>query len=177
MVLTVSFVFSPETGLFCLRRLRGVKGPSGISSPSANLISASGYQDRTTLPSARWRVRQPRISRPPHPALNVRDDRETPLERGGTLGDIDLIWVCDEAKFFCKRGWTRFLKNCPSGKSAQPSRFSACARIVNVGELHHHPTGRGAAKTGQPVQPLVKVSCKSPTAHWMSALRQNAEVV
>jgi hypothetical protein len=29
MVLAVSFVFSPETGLYCLRRLRGVKSPPG----------------------------------------------------------------------------------------------------------------------------------------------------
>src|ERR1700712_6075289 len=44
MVLTVSFVLSPVTGLFCHRRLRKL--------PSANLTPASGRQDHTTSPSA-----------------------------------------------------------------------------------------------------------------------------
>jgi len=37
---------------------------------------------------------------------NVRDDRETPLYRAGTSGDMHLIWVSGEGKYFCKRGWT-----------------------------------------------------------------------
>jgi hypothetical protein len=40
MVLTVSFVLSPAIGLFVTVTLRGVKGPSGISSPSAKLDSS-----------------------------------------------------------------------------------------------------------------------------------------
>src|SRR6202158_4219976 len=44
MVLTVSFVLSPVTGLFCHRRPRKL--------PSANLTPASGRQDHTTSPSA-----------------------------------------------------------------------------------------------------------------------------
>jgi hypothetical protein len=27
---------------------------------------------------------------------------------GGTVSDILLIWVCGEAKYFCKGGWTGF---------------------------------------------------------------------
>jgi len=48
-----------------------------------NLISASGDQDHTPSPSARMlsSARKARwVSlRPPHPAPNVRDDRDTPL--------------------------------------------------------------------------------------------------
>ena len=44
MVLTVSFVLSPVTGLSCHRRSR--------KSPCENLTPASGRQDHTTSPSA-----------------------------------------------------------------------------------------------------------------------------
>jgi hypothetical protein len=76
MVLTVSFALSPVTGLFCHRRFAGII--------PQNLTPASGRQDHTTSPSAKWRSRQQRRLRPPDPALYVRDDRETPLERSGT---------------------------------------------------------------------------------------------
>ena len=46
MVLTVSFVLAPETGLSCLRRQRNAR------SIVASLTSASGYQAHTTSPSA-----------------------------------------------------------------------------------------------------------------------------
>jgi hypothetical protein len=67
--------------------LRGLPGDRAFLPPSpadhpANLISASRYQDATTSPSAWPRVRLMRDKRPPHPAPNVRDDRETPLMRG-----------------------------------------------------------------------------------------------
>src|SRR6476620_9709573 len=44
MVLTVTFVLSPVTGLFCHRHLRKLS--------FANLTPASGRQDHTTSPSA-----------------------------------------------------------------------------------------------------------------------------
>src|ERR1700736_839527 len=58
MVLTVSFVLSPVTGLFCHRHQRKL--------PLANLTPASGRQDHTTSPSAPvairlWRIRVHRI--------------------------------------------------------------------------------------------------------------------
>ena len=37
---------------------------------------------------------------------HVRDDRETPLMWDRTAGDIDLIWVSGEGKYFSKWGWT-----------------------------------------------------------------------
>jgi hypothetical protein len=95
MVLTVSFVISPVTGLFCHRHRR----------LPANLTPASGRQDHTTSPSAssalvRSTVNVHRI--PPH----VRDDRETPLMRSGTAGVLDLIWVKPERKSFFRQDWT-----------------------------------------------------------------------
>jgi hypothetical protein len=31
--------------------------------------------------------------------------------------DIDLIWVCGEAEYFCGTGWTAKSQDSPSGKS------------------------------------------------------------
>ena len=73
MVLTVSFVLSLVSRACCHHRR------PQCGSIVAYLISASGYQDHTTSPSACWCIRLPHQKRPPHPAPNVRDDRETPL--------------------------------------------------------------------------------------------------
>ena len=75
-VLTVSFVISPGTGLSCPRRLQDHQ--------SANLISASGYQDHTTSPSASRGARLAHPKRPSHPALHVRDDASAPPDEHGT---------------------------------------------------------------------------------------------
>jgi hypothetical protein len=58
MVLTVSFVLSPVTGFV-------VTVADEIS--FASLTPASGRQDHTTSPSARWRSRQQSHPRPSHP--------------------------------------------------------------------------------------------------------------
>jgi hypothetical protein len=55
--------------------------PSVMRSIVTRLISASGYRDHTTSPSAENPARLAGRRRPPHPAPNVRDDRETPLLR------------------------------------------------------------------------------------------------
>src|SRR4030088_2421673 len=54
MVLTVSFVLSPVTGLFCHRRprIKVLSKPGRADSTSANLTPASGRQDHTTSPYA-----------------------------------------------------------------------------------------------------------------------------
>jgi hypothetical protein len=44
--------------------------------------------------------------RPPHPAPNVRDDRETPLMWGGTGELLKVICPTAKAKYFLRRGWT-----------------------------------------------------------------------
>jgi hypothetical protein len=79
MVLTVSSELSPVIGLFCHRRLRGVSGPLGPTSPLRQLdagVEASGPHDfavreKSALVSSAICVH--RI--PPR----VRDDREPPL--------------------------------------------------------------------------------------------------
>src|ERR1700716_4335830 len=69
MVLTAYFVLSPVTGLFCHRR-------SAKKIPR-NLTPASGRQDHTPSPSALAPLVSAPPPRPPHPAPNVRDDRDT----------------------------------------------------------------------------------------------------
>src|SRR5258708_3771631 len=80
--------------------------PSSAEETSANLTPASGRQDHTTSPSAGPRARLSRHLRPSHPAPHVRDDRETPLVRNGTVTVLEVIWVKREAEYFCKWGWT-----------------------------------------------------------------------
>jgi hypothetical protein len=70
MVLTGSFVVSPETGLFCLRRLRIEFAKLDTS------VGVSGRYDFTVRINI---VRLATLTRPPHLPPNVRDDRETPL--------------------------------------------------------------------------------------------------
>src|SRR5216683_1360671 len=88
-----------------------------------NLTPASGRQDHTTLPSAsasfvRALFARLTLPRPPHPAPNVRDDRETPLCVGRDGGVLELIWVGGEAEYFSRRGWTGKSVICPSGNHA-----------------------------------------------------------
>ena len=72
MVLTVSFVLSLMSRLVATI-------PGAMRSIVTKLTPASGRQDHTTSPSAGLRIRLKRTPRPPHPALHVRDDRDTPL--------------------------------------------------------------------------------------------------
>src|ERR1700754_2591739 len=68
--------------------LRALSGDRAFLSPSSlrslllkNLTPASRRQDHTTSPSASAPFVSRAPSRPPHPAPNVRDDRDTPLLR------------------------------------------------------------------------------------------------
>src|SRR5580704_19258731 len=64
MVLTDYHVLSPVTGLFAtVASGIGVSGPTGPTSPSANLTPAPGCQDHTPSPSANRRSRQQHRSR------------------------------------------------------------------------------------------------------------------
>jgi len=70
------------------------------------------------------------LPRPSHPVPNVRDDRETPLCVGRDSALIILIWVSEEAQYFCKRGWTaqsRFARQAwrPVRKEARPHALPA----------------------------------------------------
>ena len=76
-------------GLF--RALPGDRAflPPSSADCSANLTPASGRQDHTASPSAtsvfvQRAFARPTPLRPSHPTPNVRDDRDTPLSRGGT---------------------------------------------------------------------------------------------
>ena len=76
MVLTVSFVLAPETGLCCLRRLSDAKHHRKVDIS----VGISGPHDFSVRFCA---VRLQAQRRPSHPAPNVRDDRDTPLLAGG----------------------------------------------------------------------------------------------
>jgi len=83
MVLTAYSALSPATGLSCHRRQRdakhhrrldasvGASGPHGFAVRN-NIIRPRDHYSRLTLP------------RPPHPAPNVHDDRDTSLFGCGT---------------------------------------------------------------------------------------------
>ena len=68
---TVSFVLSPAIGLFCHRHQRSLLRELNAS------VEASGPHDFAVRLGV---VRQQHRPRPLHPALHVRDDRDTPLK-------------------------------------------------------------------------------------------------
>jgi hypothetical protein len=134
MVLTVSFVLSPVTGLFCHRRLRikVLPKPGRADRTSANLTPASGRQDHTTSPYA-GNISRPRavdrsqahhppcnpvarktLPRPPHPHPASVTIAIRPSCGVGWREFVEMICPTGEAKYFCKGGWTQ---NCPTGKS------------------------------------------------------------
>src|SRR6202040_3869732 len=113
---------SPRDGLrliSCSPRRPGSFATVAGGIASANLTPASGRQDHTSSPSASHAVRQERIRVHRIPP-RVRDDRDTPLEWGGTANHIVLIWGSGKQKYFCLGGWTAKSPTspviCPSGK-------------------------------------------------------------
>jgi hypothetical protein len=118
MVLTVSFVLSSVIGLCCHRRQADT---STRLERQRRGVKTTRLRRPRDVPFVLTHTRVHRI-----PLPNVRDDRETPLLWDGTAGLMDLIWVKREAIYFCGKGWTGPLENCPSGKSVDPS-------IVNNG--------------------------------------------
>jgi hypothetical protein len=97
MVLTVSFVLSPVTGLFCHRRSQIITCELDTS------VGAPGPHD-FFVRIGRVRLTEP--SRPSHPAPNVRDDREAPLLWVRTRESVELICPTAQAKYFCEGDWT-----------------------------------------------------------------------
>jgi hypothetical protein len=114
--------------------LRALPGEPGLLSPSRRdakhhrqLTPASGRQDHTTSPSASYALSSSRSWRPPHPALHVRDDRDTPLlMRGGTAGISNAASSKRRSEIFFAKGLdigeTRRALICPSGKSLFSAR-------------------------------------------------------
>jgi hypothetical protein len=73
MVLTAYSALSPVNGLSCHRYRRDA------NCIVADLTPASRRQDHTTSPSVPATLVSAKPKRPPHPARNVCDDRDTPL--------------------------------------------------------------------------------------------------
>ena len=98
----------------------------------ADLISASGYQDHTTSPSACLRIRLLRNKRPPHPAPNVRDDRDTPLlASAGRGGLLKVICPTAQGDFF-REGQGHKCRPCP----LRPNSDRFCAEAINDAKGH-----------------------------------------
>ena len=130
MVLTVSFVLSPVTGLFCHRRLRimVLSKPGRADLPSANLTPASGRQDHTTSPYEATslvrtlcdRSQTFRSALQPFRAQNAAASTASlpasvtiairPSSGVGWREFVEMICPTGEAKYFCKRDWTTQLK-------------------------------------------------------------------
>jgi hypothetical protein len=129
---------SLETNSFCLhrRRIEGPANPVGSAETSAGLTPATGART-TRLCRPRRAVRlarglrsqakarpaktdcAPGTPRPPLPAPNVRDDRDTPLLRARDGRVVRVIWGQREAEYFSREDWTRCRAKrkliCPSG--------------------------------------------------------------
>jgi hypothetical protein len=99
MVLTVSFALSLVTGLFCHHHPQ--------VHHLADLISASGYQDHTTLPSAEAplvlrRRRVHRIPRPTSVTIAKRPSFKGARRREG----LKMICPTGRTKYFRQKDWT-----------------------------------------------------------------------
>jgi len=90
MVLTVSSVISPVTGLF--------------ATVLGGITPASWRQHRGVRTTRLRRPQKRRSSkappRPPHPDHNVRDDRETPLCLGRDEANCEVICLKEEPDYF-----------------------------------------------------------------------------
>jgi hypothetical protein len=98
MVLTASFALSPGTGLSC---------PCHQRDHLADLASASGGQDHATSSSASApfvRAKNSRAppTRPSHPRLTRRDDRDTSLFIEAGWREISMFFRKTEEKFFAR---------------------------------------------------------------------------
>jgi hypothetical protein len=100
MVLTASFVLSLVIGLSCHHRR------PRCASITAHLTSASRRQDHTTSPSAAMSFVFSTPRRPSPPAPNVRDDRETPLDRGRDDTRSIAVSTNSLSEIFLTGGWT-----------------------------------------------------------------------
>src|SRR5258705_10904691 len=95
MVLTVSFVLSPVTGLFCHRH------PADNSAELDSSVGASGPHDFAVHLTRRSSCSAIGVHRIP---ARVRDDRASAPLWDETDSDIFLIWGKLEVDYFCKVG-------------------------------------------------------------------------
>jgi len=127
---TAYIALSPVIGLFCHRHRR----KSFFRQLDAG-VEASGPHDFAVRFRA-FRLAAPK--RPPHPALHVRDDRETPLERARDGGDIGLIWVKRKAEYFFEKDWTGQIRL----KALAYLSFWRMLQVVGESTSGHHPRFR-----------------------------------
>src|SRR5882757_10051324 len=127
MVLTVSFVLSPVTMLGCHRRLRFTRQLDTSVGASGPHDFAVRLKRRSSLSAS--------ASTASRPALMTL--RNAPLwDR--TVSDILLIWVCGEAKYFCKRGWTGFSDLPRQAKSARGTFEPRCHCVPRLTGARDH---------------------------------------
>jgi hypothetical protein len=98
MVLTVSFVLSPVTGLFVT-----VASEKLASHELDASIGASGPHDFAVRKIDALVSSTARVHRIPP---RVRDDRDTPLRVGRDHNDRPVIWVGGKSNYFCGEDWT-----------------------------------------------------------------------
>jgi hypothetical protein len=112
MVLTGSSALSLVTGLVCHHRKRKISSANLNASVGAS--GPHGFAVRVNAP------RPAHHPRPPHPAPNVRDDREPPLlrERDGNRYASDLGFL--KIRIFLREGLDMPLSDLPVGQSKEP---------------------------------------------------------
>src|SRR5450432_3374031 len=117
--------------------------PGWADATPQDLTPASGRQDHTILPYAATslvsvlviahrllknppcgpsRAQRCRVHRNPPPRFATAMTR--PSCGVGWRGVVEMICPTGEAKYFCKRGWTRLSTNRPTGKSLEPVLLS-----------------------------------------------------
>ena len=125
-----SHSISSKRFLFRPRYAAKSNGPAGTmpfccrQSAICDSPAASGDQDYTTSPSVRMpsstRHARETSHRPPHPALNVRDDRETPLGVRMGCTQTTTYFGKTEVRYFCPGELTCFRLSeviCQSGRT------------------------------------------------------------
>jgi hypothetical protein len=112
--------------------LRALLGDRAFLPPSLprsvlleNLTPALRRQDHTTSPSARWRSRQQRNSRPSHPNPTSVTIAKRPFVWAGMTTDMQVICLKSEPEYFCEGGWTCDALICPSGRKLSAARSPA----------------------------------------------------
>ena len=162
MVLTASFELSPVTSSFLPpspRRLQTHPTPGWADIVSARLDTSNGCQDHTTSPSTaapfvrapadrsrKLALRSPHaptLPRPPHPALHVRDDRDTPLLSRRDTGINNADFSKSRSEIFFESGLDSDLSGgrliCPTGsfRKCNPPIFTRCRNTRSLSSDAH----------------------------------------
>jgi len=118
-------------------RRPGLIASVALRSVSQDLIPASGNQDHTPLPSACNITRQLMRPRPPHPAPNVRDDREAPLSIGCETRPLNHEFPKNGSRIFFAAGLDR------------PNQPEIAHESRGFGAMNSGALGRTERRTGR----------------------------